>query len=90
VQRNGKYKWVRVTIGQNHRCVLDRFRSAVGGLGRVHAAAITKGGNQHWQYSVTKWGDVQLIVAFLWKFLSPIKRRQALTKFEEIRAYQNA
>lgn len=90
LQTNGGYKWVRVTIGQNNKVVLERFQAAVGGLGRIHKGAITKGGNQHWQFSVTKWGDVQLVVAFLWKFLSPVKRQQALDKFREYRAYQNA
>lgn len=70
--------------------VLERFRCAVGGLGKVTGpwdrARYAPNRQSQWCYEVWSFERVQAVVAMLWKWLSPVKREQAKRALLEVRA----
>jgi LAGLIDADG-like domain len=75
-----KKSGVSMEINQVGREVLDRFRSAVLGLGKVTGPYEKRrrgpGWHPQFRWSAHSYQATQAIVALLWKFLSPIKRNQ--------------
>lgn len=67
---------VILAVEQNERAPLERFQRAVR-IGRVKGPYRNGTGNAHYRFSVTRYEDVQFIIALLWKFLSEPKRIQA-------------
>lgn len=83
-RKRRSYCQLNLTVGQKERTTLDRFRSAVGGLGKV------RGPYQHdprrptslrFTYQVQRWTTVQQVVALLWSYLSEPKRQQIRKAF---------
>jgi len=72
---------VRISIQQCDPESLERFKAAVGGLGRVVGPYTRKQveGRQaspFWTYEAHRWRDAQAVVALLWLFLGSVKRAQ--------------
>ncbi len=77
--------YLRISIVQNDREVLDRFHKAIGGLGKV------TGPNQY-SYNKNPWYRYSLVgskahaaLGLLFPYLSSIKRAQALAVIEKIK-----
>jgi hypothetical protein len=71
----------RISIGQVDRFVLDRFQSAVMGLGVVcgpNAGVPSKNQRPSYKYYTYRHEFTQAVIALLWKWLSPMKRQQAI------------
>lgn len=88
-----RYKALGIDIGQVDRRVLDRFRAAVGDLGKVYGPRDKRtktrpNGKPSFQYRSSAFEDVQAVIAMLWKFLSPVKRNQAAKTLCEYGEYQ--
>lgn len=68
-----------ISIAQTDTYVLERFRSAVGEIGRICKRRTMKSvkHNQRWDYVVTIFESCQAIIAMMWPWLSPVKRKQA-------------
>lgn len=77
-RQNGyKYLNLHFEVRQIDRQVLDRFRQAIG-IGSVTGPyAVNDSPNHQWAFAVSSYEDCQVAVAFLWKWLSPVKRTQA-------------
>jgi hypothetical protein len=81
-----------MSINQIDPQVLERFRLAVGGLGKVsgpydrsrYSGAFSR--QPQWTYEVFSFERVQAVTAMLWNWLSPVKREQARATFAQIRA----
>lgn len=76
----------RVVIGQTDPRVLQRFKEAVGGLGLIYGPYDNKRGTNRpwadrWEYAATTFESAQAVITLLWKWLSPIKREQAVRVF---------
>jgi len=71
--------------------VLERFRQAVGGLGKVTGpwdrTRYAPNRKPQWYYEVYSFERVQAVVALLWKWLSPVKREQAHATFTTIKEH---
>jgi hypothetical protein len=72
-----------LSISQIDRGVLDRFRSAVVGLGTVHGpygpyTSSTKNAKPHYVFRTSNYEHTQAVIALLWKYLSAVKRAQIL------------
>lgn len=80
--------YLRLSIQQTDRQVLDRFHAAVGGAGKVVGpyTRTSATASAFWAFQAASFRDVMTIVAFLWKFLSPIKRLQIGAAFAQFRA----
>lgn len=70
---------VYITIAQTDTYVLERFKRAVGGMGRICKRRRMKSikHSQRWDYIVSTFESGQAVIAMLWPWLSPIKRKQA-------------
>lgn len=67
----------KLTIQQNDPRVLERFKKAVGELGKVYGPYQSRTPlKQVWQWRACKRAEVELGVFRLWPFLSPVKRKQ--------------
>jgi hypothetical protein len=82
------HQMVRATIFQTDPRVLERFRTAVLGIGSITGPYTRRNGKSHWkphwEWSAQNFEDMQAVGALLWKFLSPVKREQfklALERF---------
>jgi len=75
---------LQLTFTQADRQVLDRFRNAVG-VGKVYGpyGPYKQPRSPMWVYRA-EWLQAQAVAAMLWKFLSPVKRRQTA---EALRAH---
>jgi hypothetical protein len=69
--------FLQVQMTQVDRRVLDRFQSAVMGLGKVYGP-YPRGGNSkpQFRFMTGKFEHSQAIMAMLWNWLSPVKREQ--------------
>jgi hypothetical protein len=58
---------------------LERFRAAVGGIGKVSGPRPPARGSRKvsWTWDAYNWADTQAVIAMLWAFLSAPKRDQA-------------
>lgn len=72
----GKYPVLRVELSQKDRRVLDRFQAAMGGLGTIYLVRRQKG-NPYFNWHTGKFESAQAVIAFIWQWLSPVKRKQA-------------
>lgn len=83
---------IMVAIGQIHREVLDRFQAAVGGLGVVNGPYLPpsrgKRDKPQYRYRASGLERVETIIRLLWPYLGSVKRDQAETALETIRALQ--
>src|SRR5687768_1818337 len=74
-------RYVQLSVAQVHTEVLEKFKRVVGDLGNIYGPYQYKNNPGNWQprwkYSIGNFEGVQAIVGMLWKYLSPIKRRQA-------------
>src|SRR5258708_5070125 len=70
-----------VAVGQSGREipeVLQRFQRALLGIGKIYGPYIRKGRRlPTWQWRALSFEEAQAAIAMLWRFLSPIKQRQA-------------
>lgn len=77
--RSGPRRHERVTpnasVPQMGSVLLERFRTAVLGLGRIYGPYEPRHGMCYWRTS--DWREVQAVVAALWPWLGPYKRQQA-------------
>lgn len=76
---------LRLSVGQTNQITLKRFQNAVG-YGTINGPYKVKKLNwtPHSQWNT--WSDAALIVIQkLWKYLSPIKQQQFLTKLAELK-----
>jgi hypothetical protein len=71
---------MHLSITQIDRRVLDRFHAAVLGVGKMQGPYTKRPINRKpiWRWRACSFEDCQATIALLWKFLSPIKRAQAL------------
>jgi hypothetical protein len=71
--------------------VLERFRRAVGGVGKVSGprdmSCYNPNGQPQWCYEAYSFERVQAVMAMLWKWLSPVKREQARITFLKIKEH---
>ena len=85
----GTREMVRMVIGQVRKDVLLRFKSAVGGLGKIYGPY--EQANENWQaqwvYAAQSFEQAQAVFALLWDYLSSEKREQAEKCFMGIRKY---
>jgi len=78
------YRFVRATIGQRDRAVLDRFQAAVG-FGKVTGPFVTqtRNGAPMYRWETAARDRVHLLCWSLWPWLSPVKRHQFDAAFEK-------
>jgi LAGLIDADG endonuclease len=71
------YKSINLSVSQHmdNPYVIERFNSAISGIGKVSTNPNGKG--RQTRCRVTNFHHVQFIVALLWKYLCPVKRKQA-------------
>lgn len=84
--KNGRAR-LRVSVPQTNRETLERFKSAVLGLGRIHGP-MKRHSERHaplWQFGSASFEQTQAIIAMLWPFLSEIKRTQARFAIERVK-----
>lgn len=72
-----RYPVPALTISQNETTTLERFRAAVGGLGRVSRRSTNPRGGAEFAWATTNWREAQTVIALLWRYLSGPKRDQA-------------
>ncbi len=87
--QSGERPVARVNVAQaSSPEVLYRFVKAVG-KGKVNGPYVPKGErrNLQWCVTISKFEDVQAVVALLWRWLSGPKRVQAIRVLNIIRAY---
>src|ERR1700694_1953432 len=74
-------KMLVLSIAQIDRRVLDRFREAVFGLGKIYGPYKhgRKNESPYWLFSSNRFEPTQAIVAALYQFLSPVKQEQIRT-----------
>lgn len=72
--KSGRHTYPQVGISQVDRMVLDRVTEAVG-FGKVYGPYKTPRKPQY-LYSVYGFEKTQALMAFLWPWLSPVKRAQ--------------
>jgi hypothetical protein len=72
-----RQRCLQITIQQNHREVLDRFKSAVG-VGRVNGPYPYNRGRsgEYYSYQVSNAAGFRKVVRALWPFLGTEKKRQ--------------
>lgn len=75
-----RYRLVVTVSQKTNAFVLNRFNKAVQ-LGKIHGPDI----NFQYRWSVTTFEEVQAVICLLWKFLSPVKRKQYLRIIKEWR-----
>lgn len=77
-QRSKALRVPRLTVTQKDLRALERFRSAVGGIGHIYhdPGRPTKRSAVN-SYQASSLNHVQTIVALLWTWLGPVKREQA-------------
>jgi len=63
---------IRIEIGQMHDAVLKRFKKAVLGLGNI----TRRQSNNAYQLKFSNFEHAQVVMALLWKYLSPVKKQQ--------------
>lgn len=68
-------KYIRVSVRQHHREVLDKFQEVVG-LGSVSGPYTSGSGNDCWSFQVSGFERSQAIAALLWEWLGSEKRDQ--------------
>jgi hypothetical protein len=69
-----------LSVRQVRREPLERFRAAIGGIGRIYLERSPGRSQPIHGFQVGQWADVQAIVAMLWKYLSLPKREQIMAK----------
>lgn len=68
-----RYSYIRMQVTQKHRDTLERFQSAVGGIGRIYKGK-TRG---IFSWNLYKRDEVLECLNALWPFLSNHKKEQA-------------
>lgn len=85
VSRTNSGWYIRINIQQNDREVLDRFRSAIGGLGNIRGPVQYKYNKNPWySYSLTG-SKAHQVLNLLFPYLSSVKRNQIITTLLIIR-----
>lgn len=86
-RKNG---WCQMQIAQTDRRVLDRFQTAVMGIGKVYGPYKQRHpkSKPYFQYSAQGFEFVQAAAAILWQWLSPVKRDQVKRTLEAARGYK--
>ena len=72
------YPYPTISISQKDRRVLERFREVIG-FGAIYDTS----NRELRHYSVTGFEKTQAIIAFLWPWLGPVKREQAVKVLTE-------
>lgn len=87
--REGQYKHLKAAVGQADTAVLIRFNAAVGGFGRLMGPYKGSKNTRKPQYMLAFHGyeRCQVVVAFMWQWLSPPKRLQAQKSLGQALAY---
>jgi hypothetical protein len=67
--------------------MLERFNTAIGGLGRISGPTLKDRRKPFWTLNVSGFEGVQAVIAFLWMWMSGPKRAQARTTLEESQQY---
>jgi hypothetical protein len=98
IRAKSNKQWSRVyyhpvmSINQIDPQVLQRFRRAVGGLGRVSGpwdrARYAPNRQPQWSYEASSFEQVQAVTALLWNWLSPVKRDQARAVFMKLKEFR--
>lgn len=71
-----------LSVGQTEPKILERFRQAVGNMGKVTLERKAKGNYKPmWKYHVGKFEELQQVVCLLWQFLGETKKVQATRVF---------
>ena len=80
IGRQGRTPQLRVQLAQIDPQVLERFKAAVGGLGNITGPYKSRSPKhkEKWIYFSSRFEHAQAVIALLWRFLSPVKREQAL------------
>lgn len=74
-----------LSISQTDRRVLDRFKAAVFGVGKVYGPyrPKTPRSRPYWSYTTSNFGAALAVVAALWPFLGEVKRQQISAAFKQ-------
>lgn len=82
---------VQATIAQTNVEPLERFRAAVGGVGRLNGPYIRGKNKPVYYYAVSGWKNTQAVAALLWAFLSSPKRLkyQQIIKVQKVEYIPN-
>ena len=90
--RQGKYKCIRLMVGQIDTRALWRMCTALGSIGTIREGKRRKPSplQKHivWYYWVDGFEGVQAVVAMLWPWLGPVKRQQASNALKAFITYQ--
>lgn len=70
---------LQLSIAQVSKETLEKFKSAVGSLGKIYGPYGPYKQNQkpYYQYTTTTYEEAQAVIAMLWHWLGSIKRNQA-------------
>ena len=83
--RMGTYPVLRLSVSQKGTELLERFRTAVLGVGSIYHRK-NRIGMCAWQ--VNNFAHAQAVIAMLWPFLGQIKRAQATRSVAVVTAYR--
>ena len=74
-----KYATIGLNVHQVDKYALERLNKALLGLGKVCGPYGPYSGNRqaHYQYVVGNFADTEAVIALLWNWLGPVKRKQA-------------
>jgi hypothetical protein len=75
----------RIHMPQIDRRVLERFQSAVMGLGSITGPYANRNWTPRYRYTTGGLEATQAVIAMLWQWLGPVKREQASRAFRAAR-----
>lgn len=82
----GNYLHIRAAVAQDKDPgVLNRFRAAVGEIGKVYGPYKRPPARLQWRYDAGGFERTQAVIAMLWPWLSQPKRRQAVEALNRYR-----
>ena len=83
--RSGKsekqYRALSCSVGQRDPAALERFRMALGGVGRIYGPLSNRSQSPMYRWEVGSKVDVHAVCWLLWRWLGTVKREQFHSAF---------
>lgn len=84
-----QYPLLRVEVAQRDPQVLERFQRVIG-CGRIYAINRKPPKNSYYNWHVGRFEHAQAVIALLWTWLSPVKRKQAKVALARVQEAYNS